>query len=131
METIAVRLHPGADLKQEIERIATEHNIEAGVILSGVGNLAKTTIRKFVIGEPQLMHPANVEIVALSGTVSKNGCHIHLAVSDVDGTTLGGHLKEGCIVHTTCELVIGILPGLQFSRKPDEQTGWDELEIRS
>ncbi len=44
---------------------------------------------------------------------------------------MGGHLKEGCLVRTTCELVIGILENTVFKRKPDAQTGFDELVIES
>lgn len=43
---------------------------------------------------------------------------------------MGGHLKEGCIVRTTCELVICILEETIFERQPDDITGFDELVIK-
>jgi len=73
--------------------------------------------------------PENLEVDNLHGTVSINGCHLHISVSDVNGTVFGGHLKDGCIVRTTCELVIGILDDLTFDRKPDPETGFDELVV--
>jgi predicted DNA-binding protein with PD1-like motif len=42
---------------------------------------------------------------------------------------MGGHLKTGCIVRTTCELVIGILDDITFKRKTDPETGFDELTL--
>src|SRR3990167_7613498 len=99
MKTVAVRVPPGKDLVKEIERIVLEHSIEAGVILSGVGGLAKSKIRVPVIdGKTKYIYPENLEIVSLDGTVSKNGVHIHVSGSDVDGKVWGGHLKEGSTV---------------------------------
>jgi predicted DNA-binding protein with PD1-like motif len=131
MRTIAARLLDGQDLMREIKSLAEVHKIQAGVILSAVGSLHTSNIRVPVIdGEVKMIHPRNVEIDALQGTVSKNGCHLHIVVSDVEGMATGGHLKEGNIVRTTCEVVIGIVEENTFNREPDEHTGYDELVIR-
>jgi len=130
MKTIVARLHDGQDLLEEIQRIVAEHDVRAGVILSAVGSLKTSKIRVPVIdGQVKYITPANLEIDNLHGTVSVNGCHLHISVSDVDGTVSGGHLKEGCIIRTTCELVMGVLDNTSFSREPDEQTGFDELVV--
>ena len=130
MKTIAVRLHDGQDLLEEIQRLVAKHDVPAGVILSAVGSLETSKIRVPVIdGQVKYITPTNLEIDNLHGTVSVNGCHLHISVSDVDGTVSGGHLKEGCVIRTTCELVIGILDDTSFSREPDDQTGFDELVI--
>lgn len=130
MKTIAARLHDGQDLLVEIQRLLAGHNVQAGVILSAVGSLKTSKIRVPVInGEVKYITPSNLEIDNLHGTVSVNGCHLHISVSDVEGTVSGGHLKEGCIIRTTCELVIGVLEDASFSREPDSQTGFDELII--
>jgi len=68
--------------------------------------------------------------VALNGTLSMHGSHLHLAIADKTGRMLGGHLTEGCIIYTTAEIVIGESPHLTFVRTPDAQTGFLELEIR-
>jgi uncharacterized protein len=130
MKTIAVRLVDGEDILASVKRIAGEHSIEAGVVLSGVGSLKTSNIRVPVInGKVTYINPTDLEIDALHGTVSKNGCHIHITVSDCEGRAWGGHVKEGCIVRTTCELVIGILEDRVFMRSADRSTGFDELEI--
>ncbi len=130
MKVFAVRLHDGQDLFLEIQHIAKQHSITAGVILSAVGGLGKTKIRVPVIdGNLKYIYPVNVEIDALHGTVSSNGSHLHVIVSDVNGLVAGGHIKEGCYVRNTCELVIGIIDSITFERKPDSKTGYDELKI--
>ena len=130
MKTISVRLHDGQDLFNEIKRIVDEEQVAAGVILSAVGSLVESTIRVPVIdGKVEYIHPRNLEIDNLHGTVSFNGCHLHITVSDVDGHVLGGHVKVGCIIRTTCELVIGVLDETTFKREPDTKTGFDELVV--
>lgn len=130
MKTISKRLTDDQDLMTEIRRLLEEYDVEAGVILSAVGSLKQSNIRVPVLDDKVMyIHPENVEIDSLHGTVSKHGCHLHISVSDVEGTVLGGHVKEGCTIRTTCELVIGILEDTVFTREPDEQTGYDELQV--
>lgn len=130
MKTIAKRLLDGQDLMVEIVKLVKEHDIKAGVILSAVGSLTQSNIRVPVInGETKYINPENLEIDNLHGTVSVNGVHLHISVSDVEGHVMGGHLKEGCIIRTTCELVIGVLDDKEFVRQPDPSTRFDELTI--
>jgi predicted DNA-binding protein with PD1-like motif len=53
-----------------------------------------------------------------------------MVVADACGRVLGGHVAHGCIVRTTAEVLLALLPGWSFSREPDARTGWDELVIR-
>ena len=130
MKTVAARLHDGQDLLEEITRLLKRHEVKAGVILSAVGSLKTSKIRLPIIdGNIKYIHPTDLEIDSLHGTVSENGSHLHISVSDVNGVVSGGHLKEGCIVRTTCEIVIGVLEDTTFNREPDESTGFDELVV--
>jgi predicted DNA-binding protein with PD1-like motif len=47
------------------------------------------------------------------------------------GTVKGGHLMPGCIVRTTAEVVIALLPGWEFRRELDVATGNAELTARA
>jgi len=69
------------------------------------------------------------EIVSLTGTVSRHGCHLHMALADHQGNVVGGHVLEGCEVFTTAEIVIGECVNHVFSREHDEETGFDELVV--
>ena len=67
------------------------------------------------------------EIVSLNGTVSEARCHLHIALSREDLSTIGGHLCTGCMINTTCELIIGQIPGIRYGVEQDEETGYDEI----
>ena len=121
-----IRLKRGEDLMGSIRTLCANKNISAGVILSGVGCILRGRIRD-ASGVTVREITEHCEIVSLNGTVSAERCHIHIALSREDLSTIGGHLCEGCIVNTTCELVIGELPGITYSREEDPETGYDEL----
>lgn len=129
IETYSIRLKPGDDISLCIEEICKDYSIQAGVILSCVGSLREVSLR--YAGEPnttKLTGP--FEIVSLTGTISVNGSHLHLSISDKTGQTIGGHLKPGNAVYTTIELTIGVLPSLIFTREKDQQSGYNELFIK-
>ena len=124
----AFRLKPGEDLKASIEKIVKEKNIEAGWIGTCVGSLTKYNLR-FANQQEGSSREGHFEILSLSGTVSINGLHLHLAVSDSAGNTIGGHLLEGNIIYTTAELVISSTDKYLFTRATDGTTPWEELQI--
>lgn len=124
-----VRLLPGDDLRQGIAEVARSRDIRAGWIETCVGSLTKLNLR--YANQPEgSAREGHFEIVSLTGTVSVNGSHLHLAASDGTGATVGGHLLEGNIVFTTAELVIGEDPSLELTREEDGTTPWKELQIR-
>ena len=120
---------PGTGPVQEIERYAQIHHIAAGVVLSGVGCLTRWEVRD-ASGVRVRSGKEPVEIVSLTGTVAETGCHLHISLSREDLSVLGGHLRPGCLVNTTAEIVLLELEGTAFSREPDPDTGYDELVIR-
>jgi hypothetical protein len=129
MKTIAIRLEPGADLRRELRTLCEERHIDAACVVTCVGSLRKAAVRYADAPDAELLD-GPFEIVSMEGTVSRHGCHFHVALSDADGRMVGGHLKDGSEVHTTAEIVVGVLDGVVFDRAPDEQTGYDELVVR-
>ena len=123
------RLTPGQDLKKEIKSLVKDEGIIAGCILCGVGSLASLRLR-MADGKTVKEWTGPFEIVSMIGTVSTSKCHVHISVSDQEGQVLGGHIKEGCIVHTTVELVIESFEGTEFVRELDPETGYDELFVK-
>ena len=121
-----VRLHRGDDLLLSIRDLAKQKNISAGVVLSSVGCISEGRVRD-ASGVTVREISDHCEIVSLNGTVSAQRCHLHIALSREDLATVGGHLCVGCIVNTTCELVIAELPGVSFGVENDPETGYDEL----
>ena len=129
MKEHAFRLQKGQDLKLELEKYVKYNKIKAGVIVSCVGCLYQAVIRN-AGGKECIKLEKDVEIVSITGTFSIDGCHIHIAVSDEELNTYGGHLKDGCLINTTAEIVILELEDYTFSREMDEKTGYKELVVK-
>ena len=123
------RLKPGADLKQQIEAYVKAHNIKAGWIATCAGSLTHYNIR-FANQPAGSTSEGHFEIVSLTGTVSLNGSHIHISISDSTGKTIGGHLLDSNIVYTTAEIVLGEDDGFNFTREKDGTTPWEELQVK-
>jgi predicted DNA-binding protein with PD1-like motif len=70
------------------------------------------------------------EIVSLTGTVSVNGSHLHISVSDSTGKTTSGHLLDSNIVYTTAEIILQEDSDFLFTRERDGTTPWEELQIK-
>lgn len=126
--THAFRLHRGNDLLLSIRAYAAAHHIGAAAIVSGVGCVTQAVIRD-ASGVTTHTLTGRREIVSLTGTVSEARCHLHIALSDEQMQTLGGHLCPGTIVNTTCEIVLLELEDVVFSKAFDEETGYNELVI--
>ena len=125
----AFRLKPGQDLKRAIEAYVQQEKIEAGWVVTCVGSLIQTHLR-FANQPVGAKFSGHFEIVSLVGTVSLNGCHLHLSVSDHVGRTIGGHLLPENLVYTTAEIVIGESKELVFTREKDGTTDWQELQVK-
>jgi predicted DNA-binding protein with PD1-like motif len=126
----ALRLKPGDDLRQQLTAFVAAHHLEAGAVLTCVGSLTKVSLR-LANQENATQYHGHFEIVSLVGTLSASGGgHLHLAVADSTGRTLGGHLLDGCHIYTTAEIVLGALPALRFTREVDPTFGYRELVIK-
>ena len=128
MKVVPMRLQPGADLRQALEAWMGEQQEQAGCVISAVGSLSLAQLRLAGATQAKAIH-GELEILSLSGTLSPDGVHLHIAISGSSGAVIGGHLCVGSLVRTTAELVIGLLPEWRFSRKLDPATGYPELRI--
>lgn len=133
MKLYATRIKEGEDLKSAILKFTRDRKLPSAVIVGAVGSLSAAKIR-MAGASPEKQdvrtYEGAFEIVSLVGTVSEDAkMHIHISIADTEGVVVGGHLKEGCIVHTTVELAIASEPTLRFTREFDNDTGFDELRI--
>lgn len=129
MKTHTFRLKPQQDLFDSIEGFVKENNIEAGCVLSSVGSLTHATLRLANRGYYN-DYDGHFEIVSMTGTVSIHGSHIHVAISDGDGVTIGGHLVSGCKIYTTAEIVLLELEDVVYKRELFENdSGYEELVV--
>ena len=122
---VALRLAPGADLRRGIEAAFGAESAGAGFVAACAGSLSSAAIRP-AGRDDALALEGDLEVVSLSGTLTPEGPHLHLAVADSEGRMTGGHLLPGCAVRTTAEVVLALSPA-RLTRAHDPATGFAEL----
>ena len=101
------KLETGRDLLISLQEMAIKEN-KAGYILSVVGNLSTARIQ--CPGKKQSTLIKNtLEIISLNGTIDPNSCHLHISFSDGNCNVWAGHLKEGTIILSAADMLIGFL----------------------
>jgi uncharacterized protein len=132
---VVARLTHGADLLEEIVRVADERGILMAE-LRGIGALQRGRLAFYDQGAKEYSEFAvddTVEILSLLGTITRRdggtAVHAHATLGAHDGSALGGHVMPGCVVFA-CELVLQELIGEPLERAYDEVTGlplWRDL----
>lgn len=123
---LPLRLQPGADLRAALQAAVAAERVSAAFVLTGIGSLRPARLR--LAGAQQAIEVnGDVEILTLAGSIARNGPHLHMSVADAEGRVIGGHVVEGCIVRTTAEVLLALLPDWDFQREPDAATGFAEL----
>jgi predicted DNA-binding protein with PD1-like motif len=129
MRTIALRFAPGTDLRSALEAVLAQHGAQAGYVMQGIGSLSEARIR-FAGMDALAELDGDLELLTLGGSLSPDGVHLHLSVADAQGHVTGGHMGPGCIVRTTAEVLVALLPDYRFSREIDPASGFKELSIK-
>jgi predicted DNA-binding protein with PD1-like motif len=129
MRTLPLRLVLGDDLRTTLEDIARTRTPGAAFVLQGIGSLSVAQLRYAGADDPAELR-GDLEILTLAGSLSPDGAHLHMSVSDRDGRVYGGHVAKGCIVRTTAEILVACLEEHQFSRETDPATGFPELVVK-
>ena len=128
MQALPLRLTPGQDLRLAIEAALGSHT--AGFVLQGIGSLSVAQLR-YAGAEALTTLRGDLEILTLAGSMAPDGAHLHMSVSDAQGRVFGGHVAPGCMVRTTAEILVALLPDHAFSREHDlHGSGYKELVIR-
>jgi len=71
-----------------------EQEEQAGCGISAVGSLSVAQLRLAGAAEATTL-AGDLEILSLSGTLCADGIQLHIAVADVSGAVIGGHLATG------------------------------------
>jgi predicted DNA-binding protein with PD1-like motif len=125
---VPIRMTPGMDLRDALDAWLLENGAQAAFVLQGIGSLSVAQLRLAGASEPNEIH-GDLEILTLAGTLSPDGAHLHMSLSDASGRVVGGHAARGCLVRTTAEVLVAVLPGSRFAREADQTTGYAELVI--
>lgn len=138
---LCARLPPGAPLRASLCEAAAAGGGGGAWVVTCVGSLRSARLRLAGAsagggGDDEEEHRfldvvGPVEVCGLVGTFAADGrCHLHATLADERGRVVGGHLVGDDLVHTTCEVVLGVARGdAAFSREHDELTGYDELVV--
>ena len=123
-----LRLSPGDDLRRTLEGVVGDG--PGSFVVCGIGSLDQARLR-LAGNDIETSVDVPVEILSLTGSLSKDGAHLHVAVAVSTGRTHAGHLSYGNVVRTTAEILIADLRDWEITREIDERTGYRELAIRA
>ena len=129
MKPYLLRLKPNQDIKLELLKYAQERNIKTASIVSAVGSVSSMKVR-IADGRTIVSDTHNREVLRLSGTLINGKIHTHIGAISTRMDVFGGHLMEGCVVHTTMEItLLDLSEDVQAERIFDSETGYDELNV--
>jgi predicted DNA-binding protein with PD1-like motif len=114
-----VRLEPGDDILEGLNRFVDEKSIKNAAIINGVGSAARYHLH---VVETTNLPPGNIyfkadgafDILSVAGLVMSGRVHAHITLSD-DRQTYGGHLETGCEVLTFCIVMIQETPDMDLA----------------
>jgi predicted DNA-binding protein with PD1-like motif len=139
---ILSRLMPGEDLFTSLGKIAEDHRMERGVILSAIGSLKDVVFRNVRLNtalpvraeDTQAIEEAGpFELLSLEGNLfpseseGKPVIHLHVTLGSPSGGVMGGHLFRA-VIFTTTEIVIGKMTGSSVHKAKSDVTGLWELQ---
>ena len=124
---LVIRMDRGEEIMEKLKEVALKENVRLANV-NALGAVDEFTVGAYDVLEKK--YNSNTfkgvyEIVSLTGSINTmNGeyySHIHMAVADEKGQTVGGHLNSARI-SATCEMFIYIVDG-EVDRFKDESTG--------
>ncbi len=139
---VIIRVHPGADITEQIIEICRNLGITSGCITSCIGSFQRAS---FMVAVPMpnkigagysdpIVMEGPIELVTAQGFIGTDDegeyfVHLHGMLSDGKGNAFGGHLVKGaCPILVTCEIMISVVEGLRLARKYNPEV---ELNILS
>jgi predicted DNA-binding protein with PD1-like motif len=137
-----IRIHPGSDLIEGIEKACLGLNVRCASITSSIGSLRRSSFLiavplKNKVGAgysaPKRME-GPLELLSAQGSIGleEDGrlfVHLHGVLSDKEGNVHGGHFLKGeNPVLITCEISLLPIEGVELRRSLDPEV---EMEVLS
>jgi predicted DNA-binding protein with PD1-like motif len=132
---------PNEDLFESLKKIAKDHGIQRGVILSAIGsvkNVVFVNVRSHAglpVKKEDMMEaeqPGSFELLSLEGNFfpsQEDGepvIHLHAILGTSSGPVIGGHLLKAT-VFATVEIILGSVAGSSVYKGKSDVTGRMEL----
>ncbi|MHC4714184.1 MAG: PPC domain-containing DNA-binding protein, partial [Planctomycetota bacterium] len=107
-KTWVLRVDPGEDVLEAIEKFIRENNISQGYVAAGYGTLTDASlhwVRHNRLPTDNLFAEVEggIEILAMNGLIAEGTPHIHVSLSMPTGA-FGGHLEPGTKAYVLCEI---------------------------
>lgn len=123
----------GDDFPRPLEDYADEHRIGAAQVVA-IGAFSSATIAYYdpsIKGYQEQKIDEQCEVLSLVGNISSfegsPRMHLHVTMSQPDGSVIGGHLIRA-VVRPTLEVILTALP-MVLERSEDEGTGLPLLDL--
>lgn len=130
-----LRVDPGEDVLESVQKFLKEANVRQAVVLGGYGTLAAyhlhwVTHNRIPTDNAFGQGEGGIEILSMNGLVVDGEPHIHVALSTPEGA-FGGHLEPGCTAYVLCEVFFAEVEGVTLRRRrvPVAVEGMGEGEI--
>jgi predicted DNA-binding protein with PD1-like motif len=116
-----LRVDPGEDVLESIQRFLQEAAVRQAVVLGGYGTLAAyhlhwVTHNRIPTDNVFRRGEGGIEILAMNGLVVEGEPHVHVTLSTQEGA-FGGHLEPGCVAYVLCEVFLAEVEGVSLSRR--------------
>lgn len=111
---VILSLGEGDLLLESLREVARQADLHTGSIHYGLGSLSR--VRTSGVGG-RLDLPGPIEIVGFGGVIADFQPHVHITLVDGSGRFYGGHLEEGCAIHTVAEVGIARASELRLVRR--------------
>lgn len=109
-----IRMGPGTDMLEGINRAVKEMNIKNAVIIAGIGSVSDyhyhvVSDRNLPPAQEYPKASVAMDLVSVQGYIMKGRVHAHIALSD-ENSMAGGHLESGTKALTFFIITVGVLP---------------------
>lgn len=128
-----IRMDKGEEIISKLKEFVIKEQIDLGYI-TGLGAVTDVEIGLFNTSEKKYYSKKfkeDYEITSLHGNIStmngKTYLHLHMAISDKDQNTFGGHLNSATIC-VTGELIVEVLSG-NIDREFSEEIGINVIKF--
>ena len=129
---IVIKLDHGEDVFNALGNVMEKHDIDSGLILSGIGMLCDFEIgyyngKNYII--KRFVDP--MELLSMHGSIARgkgNRIHIHVSLANSEHKVFGGHFISAkvCVLN---EIVILRMNDMDLTRKLNPKSGLMELEV--
>jgi predicted DNA-binding protein with PD1-like motif len=125
-EIITLGIEPGEMLLESIIKAIEQHDIQNGIVISGIGTLKTCNMHyinhtNFPPSDTMYHLEKPLELLSVNGIIANREPHLHIVVSWKDKKFYGGHLESNSEVAYLAEIAILKTNYLPMKRHLDTQ----------